>query len=212
MVRTFVFNHYGVNCYVLGDDKTDACAIVDPACNNDAEFNTLVSFIEASRLKVEAVMLTHPHVDHLAGLRKVCKHYSLPAILHSEGVEVLLEAPLIAPSMGFAIDDMDDVEIEAKSDGYLFAVGECEIECRYTPGHCPGSFSYVVHRDKMVFTGDALFHFSVGRTDLPGGNYELLIDGIKRQILSLPDDYAILPGHDLQSMVWKERRYNPFLT
>ena len=86
------------------------------------------------------------------------------------------------------------------------------MECRYVPGHCPGSICFVLPQEKAVITGDALFHFSIGRTDLPGGDYPTLIEKLKTRILTLPDDYSVLPGHGIASQIGKERKYNSFLT
>ena len=97
------------------------------------------------------------------------------------------------------------------NDNDLLHIGQLEVECRYVPGHCPGSICYVIPADKAVITGDALFHFSIGRTDLPGGDYPTLIEKINRRIMTLPDDYSVLPGHGIASQIGKERKYNSFL-
>ncbi len=211
MIKQFTFNHFEVNTYVVIDEQTKQCAIVDPACEASFEDAQLTQYIEQEHLQVTHILLTHAHVDHIAGLRQVCVHYGLPVTMHPEGRKLLKQAEAYGSIMGFAVDNMDDLEVGELEDGQVIRVGETEVECRYVPGHCPGSLCFVVASDKAVITGDALFHFSIGRTDLPGGDYPTLIDYLKRRVLTLPDDYSVLPGHGIASQIGKERKYNSFL-
>ena len=233
MIKQFTFNHFEVNCYLVIDEATKQCAIIDPACEASFEDAQLSQFIEQEGLTVTHILLTHAHVDHIAGLRQVCDHYKLPVTMHAEGRKLLKQAALYGDMMGFAVDDMSDLEVQEISDNDILLVGsgECavdstrgqmlptthyllptKIECRYVPGHCPGSMCFVLHGEKAVITGDALFHFRIGRTDLPGGDYPTLIDYLKRRILTLPDDYRVLPGHGIASQIGKEKKYNSFLS
>ena len=134
------------------------------------------------------ILLTHAHVDHIAGLRQVCEHYGLPVTMHPEGRKLLKQAEVYGSLMGFAVDNMDDLKVQEINDNDILKVGGIEVECRYVPGHCPGSMCFVLSSEKAVITGDALFHFSIGRTDLPGGDYPMLIDYLKRRVLTLPYD------------------------
>lgn len=217
MIKQFTFNHFEVNTYVIVDDRVPTpgekrqCAIVDPACEASFEDAQLTQYIEQEWLQVTHILLTHAHVDHIAGLRQVCEHYKLPVTMHAEGRKLLKQTEAYGSIMGFAVDNMDDLEVVAIEDGQIMNVGETEVECRYVPGHCPGSMCFVVPSEKAVLTGDALFHFSIGRTDLPGGDYPTLIDYLKRRILTLPDDYTVFPGHGIASQIGKERKYNSFL-
>ena len=211
MIKQFTFNHFEVNTYVVIDEQAKQCAIVDPACEASFEDAQLTQYIEQEHLQVTHILLTHAHVDHIAGLRQVCVHYGLPVTMHPEGRKLLKQAEAYGSIMGFAVDNMDDLEVGELEDGQVIRVGETEVECRYVPGHCPGSLCFVVASDKAVITGDALFHFSIGRTDLPGGDYPTLIDYLKRRVLTLPDDYSVLPGHGIASQIGKERKYNSFL-
>ena len=211
MIKQFTFNHFEVNTYVIVDGATKRCAIVDPACEASFEDSQLMQFVEVEGLTPVMVLLTHAHVDHIAGLRQVCEHYHLPVTMHKEGVKLLNQAEAYGNIMGFAVDNMGDLEVQEINDNDTLRVGEAAIECRYVPGHCPGSMCYVVSADKAVITGDALFHFSIGRTDLPGGDYPTLIEKLKTRVLTLPDDYRVLPGHGIPSQIGKERKYNSFL-
>ena len=217
MIRQFTFNHFEVNTYLIVDETTHQCAIVDPACEASYEDAQLVDYVATMSLQVTHILLTHAHVDHIAGLRQCCEHYHLPVTMHAEGRHLLRQAEAYGSMMGFAVDRMDDLEVVEINDGDILYLSPLtshlspQIECRYVPGHCPGSMCFVVPSENAVITGDALFHFSIGRTDLPGGDYPTLIDYLKRRILTLPDDYRVLPGHGIASQIGKEKKYNSFL-
>ena len=211
MVKQFIFNHYEVNTYLIADPATRQCAIVDPACQASYEDEQLRKYIADMGLTPSYVLLTHAHVDHIAGLRQVCEFYRLPVTMHADGRKLLRQAEAYGSMMGFAVDNMDDLEFNPLEDNQVLQLGETRIECRFVPGHCPGSMCFVLPECKSVITGDALFHFSIGRTDLPGGDYNLLISKLKERILTLPDDYTVLPGHGIASQIGKEKKYNSFL-
>lgn len=211
MIKRFTFNHYEVNCYVVSDEATQQCAIVDPACEASFEDSQLLQYLEQQHLVPTMILLTHAHVDHIAGLRQVCEHFKLPVSMHREGRKLLRQAEAYGAIMGFAVDDMGDLDVVEIEDDEVLKVGGLDVECRYVPGHCPGSMCFVVPADKAVITGDALFHFSIGRTDLPGGDYGTLIEKLKTRVLTLPNDYVVLSGHGIESQIGKERKYNSFL-
>ena len=210
-VKQFVFNHFQTNCYVLWDEATKACAIVDPCAEATYEDEQLAHFVEGNGLKVVKILLTHAHVDHIAGLREVCDRYRLPVTLHHDGVKLLKQAEAYGAMMGFDVTAMDDLSCEFVEDNDVLKIGDGEVECRYVPGHCPGSMAYVLKEAQMVLTGDALFCGSIGRTDLPGGDYRLLIEKLHSRIMVLPDEYQVLSGHGDLSTIGEERRYNGFL-
>lgn len=211
MIKQFQFNHFEVNCYIVVDTVSRQCAIVDPAPEASFEDVQLTQYIEQEGLTVTHILLTHAHVDHIAGLRQCCEHYHLPVSMHAEGRKLLRQAEAYGSIMGFAVDNMGDLEVVELNDNDVLKVGGIEVECRYVPGHCPGSLCFVLPGEKAVITGDALFHYSIGRTDLPGGDYPTLIEKLKTRILTLPDDYRVLPGHGIESLIGKERKYNSFL-
>lgn len=211
MIKQFTFNHFEVNCYVVVDEATCQCAIVDPASEASFEDAQLTQYIADKHLVPTLVLLTHAHVDHIAGLRQVCEHYKLPVTMHAEGRKLLKQAEAYGSIMGFAVDNMGDLKVSTIEDGEVLKMGETEIECRYVPGHCQGSMCFVLPADNAVLTGDALFHFSIGRTDLPGGDYPTLISKLKERVLTLPDEYTVFPGHGIASRIDKEKKYNSFL-
>lgn len=212
MIKQFTFNHFEVNTYLIVDEATGQCAIVDPACEASYEDEQLTRYIADKGLTPKFILLTHAHVDHIAGLRQMCEQYNLPVTMHPDGRKLLRQSAAWGTMMGFAVDCMEDLKVNEIADNDVLHLGETEIECRLVPGHCPGSLCFVVPQDRVVITGDALFHFSIGRTDLPGGDYPTLIDHIKRRLLTLPVDYRVLPGHGIASQIGKEKKYNSFLT
>lgn len=212
MIKQFLFNHFGVNCYVIYDELAKQCALVDPAPEASYEDAQLYQFLDSKGLTPTLLLLTHAHVDHICGLRECCQRFALPVTMHSEGKKLLRQAEAYGSMMGFAVKSMDDLPANYIDDGDILKVGSIDIECRYVPGHCPGSICFVVPSEEAVITGDALFQGSIGRTDLPGGNYALLIEKIKERLLTLPDPYAVLPGHGEQSTIGDEKNYNPFLS
>lgn len=210
-IQTIEVNHFQVNCYILYDEATHQCAIVDPGAESNYEEAQVTQFIDEQGLTPTMILLTHAHVDHIAGLKQMCERYKLPVTLHSDGAKLLSQAAAYGSVMGFEVESLSGLPTQYITEGEILSLGESKIECRYVPGHCPGSICYVMHAEKKVLTGDAIFHFSIGRTDLPGGDGALLIERLKSQILTLDDEYEILPGHGIPSKVWKEKKYNPFL-
>lgn len=211
MIKQFTFNHFEVNTYVIVDEAAKECAIVDPAMEATYEDAQLFQFIENKELTPKLLLLTHAHVDHVCGLRQTSTRYNLPVTMHKDGRKLLKQAEAYGSIMGFAVDNMGDIEVNEIEDDQILHIGDIEVECRYVPGHCPGSMCFVLPADKAVLTGDALFHFSIGRTDLPGGDYPTLIEKLKTRVLTLPDDYHVLPGHGIASQIGKEKKYNSFL-
>lgn len=210
-IKRFTFNHFATNCYVIYNEVCQSCAIVDPTAETPTEEARLVQFIEQHQLKPEYVMLTHAHVDHIAGLQHICQRYNLPVTMHGDGVSLLQQAPAYGSLMGFSVSDLGSLSTNFVSGGDKLPLGDDYIECRYVPGHCPGSICYVLHDEQQVITGDALFNLSIGRTDLPGGDYDLLISKINEELLVLGDDFQILPGHGDDSTIGYELKYNSFL-
>lgn len=209
--KRFTVNHFGMNCYVLWDEATRQCAIVDPGSTATYEEAQITQYIDEYHLVPTLILLTHAHIDHIAGLRECCSRYGLPVTLHPDGIKLLRQAEAYGSVMGFDVKNMGDLEMREIQDNDILVLGEGKIECRHVPGHCPGSICYVLHDEHVVITGDTLFCGSIGRTDLPGGNYQLLIEKIKSRLLTLPDDYLVLPGHGETSNIYDEKHHNGFL-
>ena len=178
MIKHFTFNHFGVNCYLIVDEVAKQCAIVDPAMEATYEDAQLTQYLSTESLQVTHILLTHAHVDHIAGLRQACERFKLPVTMHRDGIKLLRQAEAYGSVMGFDVQSMEDLPTIHADDGTVIMVGNIEVRCLFVPGHCPGSLCFVIPSEEAVLTGDALFHGSIGRTDLPGGNYQELIDNL----------------------------------
>lgn len=210
-VKQFIVNHFGVNCFVLWDESTKQCALIDPAAEMAHDVEPIDRFVAEHDLRPELILLTHPHVDHACGLRHFCERYHLPVTMHKEGEGILSQIGSYASVMRFEVRDLRDLERQYVDDGDVLKLGDNEIEVRFVPGHCPGSVCFVLHDEKMVFTGDTLFRMSIGRTDLAGGDYDRLMERLRSRILVLDDDYQVLPGHGDLTSIGEEHLYNGFL-
>ena len=214
MIKHFTFNHFGVNCYLIVDETTKQCAIVDPAMEATYEDAQLTQYLSTESLQVSHILLTHAHVDHIAGLRQACERFKLPVTMHRDGQKLLRQAEAYGSVMGFDVKSMEafcEFMSLVGDEGTVIMVGNIEVRCLFVPGHCPGSLCFNIPSEESVLTGDALFQGSIGRTDLPGGNYQQLIDNLKEKVMTLPDAYRILPGHGEYSTIADEKEINPFL-
>lgn len=209
-IKQFVFNHFEENTYIVWDD-TKLCAIIDPGMNSHAENSKLAQFITDNNLIPTKVILTHAHIDHIAGLRFVCETYNLPITAHCDSTSFLKQAESYGSMMGFDTTNMDDINIECVNDNDVINIGDTVLKCLYVPGHAAGSMAYTIENINVVFTGDVLFRQSIGRTDLPTGDYDMLMKMLKTKILTLNDECEVLPGHGPSSSIGDEKNMNPFL-
>jgi glyoxylase-like metal-dependent hydrolase (beta-lactamase superfamily II) len=170
----------------------------------------LKDYISKAHLKPMAVLNTHGHVDHLPGVSSICETYSIPFYMHSADEFLLGSAKEHGRIFGFQIDTVPEFD-KALTDQQIFTFGESELHIFHVPGHSPGSVVMVSHNGKWVITGDVLFSGSIGRTDLPGGDYETLVKGIQDKLMTLPDEYRVYPGHGPYTTIGHERKNNPFL-
>ena len=210
-LEQFVFNPFSENTYVVYDENTKECVIIDPGCSNAGEENELFDFIDSHHLKPLMVINTHGHIDHIMGNTAAKKKYGIKVAAHPNVKNDFLRSRQQAamfglPSMGDC--DLPDVDLE---DGEIIKVGESTLEVISTPGHAMGSISLYAEIEGWVFTGDALFCRSIGRTDFPGGNYEQLRTNIIERLFRLPDDTEVYSGHGESTTIFDERRYNMFL-
>jgi len=209
-IQRFVFNPFQVNTYVLWDD-TKECAIIDPGCYEQAEENELYEFIVNKGLKPVRLLNTHCHIDHIAGLAVVSRKYGLKPEAHFDGTGFIRHAEQAGFIYGF--DRLETIDPELPlNEGDIVRFGGSELEVIETPGHADGSICLISHAGKFIITGDVLFYQSIGRTDLPTGNYDLLIENIRQKILALPNDYKVYPGHGPETTIGFETYSNPFLT
>ncbi len=209
-VNSFVFNPFGENTYILYSE-TKECVIIDPGCANAAEENTLFGFSDSHQLKPLMVINTHGHVDHVVGNNAVKRRYGIPVASHSAAKPDIAQAKRQAVWLGFqpAGDiDLPDIELQ---DGEIVKVGDGMLEVICTPGHARGSVSLYAPVEGWVFTGDALFCRSIGRTDLPGGDFDTLRESIRSRLFILPDDTEVYSGHGESTTIGEEKDFNPFV-
>ncbi|MFH1122011.1 MAG: MBL fold metallo-hydrolase [Bacteroidota bacterium] len=208
-IKTFVFNSFEVNSFVLYDETLE-CIIIDPGCHSDEEKEMLLRFIEEKKLKPVILLNTHFHIDHILGNHFVCNRYNLKPTGHAAGSMFWRTAREFGSVFNLKIDDVVKTELFV-ADGDQITVGKSLLEVRYTPGHADGSICLVSHLQKFIIAGDVLFYGSIGRTDLPTGDFDTLMDSIKTKLWVLEDDYIVYPGHGPKTSIGFEKINNPFI-
>ena len=210
-LEQFVFNPFSENTYVVYYDDVKECVIIDPGCGSPAEENQLFGFIDSRRLKPLMAINTHGHIDHILGDPAVKKKYGIPVAAHEGVKSTFLTAERQSHFFGMAFNGTCELPDKLLKDSEIIKVGESTLEVICTPGHAEGSISLYAEIEGWVFTGDALFCRSIGRTDLQGGDYETLRTSIKERLFHLPDDTTVFPGHGESTTIFDEQRYNMFL-
>ncbi|HNZ41928.1 MAG TPA: MBL fold metallo-hydrolase [Bacteroidales bacterium] len=208
-VKTFQFNDFGVNTYVLANGNKQ-CIVIDPGCYTSAEQKTFDDFIETSQYHIEKIVITHCHIDHILGVTHLEDKFGVGAWIHPAGKEFLRASVGYASVFGFELDRVIS-PAGFVNEGEPIILGNDKIDVLYTPGHAEGSVCYLIHGQKTLFSGDVLFQGSIGRSDLPTGDYDLLISSIKNKLLTLDDDYTVFPGHMAKTTIGNERKNNPYL-
>ncbi len=208
-IHRFSFNPFQVNTFILWDE-TKECAIIDAGCYGQAEQKEITGFIHDNALTPVKLVNTHCHIDHIAGVAFMSKTYGLDFEAHQAGVKLILHAEKAGFIYGFEKLETIDPRVLLK-EGDRVKFGHAELEVIETPGHADGSICLVNHKDKFVITGDVLFHQSIGRSDLPTGNYDLLMKSIREKLLTLPAEYKVYPGHGPETTIGYEAYTNPFL-
>ena len=206
LLNTVVVTEFMTNCYIVGDDSTKEAVVIDPG----GEAEKILREVEKMGVTVTAVVNTHAHVDHIGALKDVKDALGVSVMLHPGELPVLKSASRMARLFGVTIDDPPEPDRLLK-EGDEIAVGGMSLKVLETPGHSPGGISLVTSDGKVCFAGDSLFAGSIGRTDLPGGDYNTLIQSIKSKLIPLGDDVKVFTGHGPATTIGTERRYNPFL-
>ena len=193
---------YQTNCYILYDEDGHGL-LIDPG----AESNKIFQALDKYHIKLEGIILTHSHGDHIGALGDVLKKYSVPVYIHKEEVPYLKNAQLnLSGFMGLEVEVPEHLIIV--EDGDTIPFHNHTLQVIHTPGHTPGGISIYV--GDLLFSGDTLFYGSIGRTDFPGGNYDKIIESIDK-LVHLPKDVTVLSGHGPETTVDYERKHNPFL-
>ena len=208
-IRSLTFNFLQERCYVAWREPS-RCIIVDPGCYGPAELRVLENVLEEEGLKPEAILLTHAHFDHIYGVKPLQDRFGgIPVRLHPAEASQLRHVSDMPRMLGMDVPDtgFDWIPLQ---EGPLSVAG-MDFEVIATPGHTPGSVCFLDREADILFTGDTLFAGSIGRTDLPGGEYDDLIRSIMEKLILLDPDVRIFPGHGPSSTIGQERRENPFL-
>ena len=209
-IKTFTFNPFQENTYLLFDETKEA-VIIDAGCIFDAEKQTLKKYIEDNSLTVKRIINTHLHLDHQFGNKFLFQTYSIKPEACQED-EFLLETVVAqARSFGFPIDEEAESLGEYIIENQEIKFGNSSLIAIHVPGHSPGSMAFYSEKDGVLFAGDVLFQGSIGRTDLVKGDYATLISSITKKLLPLPDSTIVYSGHGPSTTIGEERQYNPFL-
>ena len=209
-INSFVFNPFGENTYVIFDE-TKECVIIDPGCYTASEEGRLFGYIDQHQLKPLMVINTHGHVDHVVGNNAVKRRYGIKVAAHPGTHPDFTQAKRQAVWLGFQpVGDIDLPDVDLQDDEVI-KIGESSLEVICTPGHARGSISLYAPVEGWVFTGDALFCRSVGRTDLPGGDFEELRESIRGRLFALPNDTEVFSGHGESTTIGEEKDFNPYV-
>ena len=208
-VKAFSFNPVEENTYILHNEKRQCC-IIDPGCYFPEERENLKKFVEENRLEPTLLLNTHCHLDHVFGNKFVYDTWDLKLHIHQKEKQMLEMAPASGEMWQLPFENYQGelIFIDEHSD---IRVGDDKLETRFAPGHSPGHVCFYSKADNFAISGDVLFSGSIGRTDLPGGDFHTLITSIQTQLFTLPDDTKIYPGHGPMTTIGFEKMNNPFV-
>ncbi|MCL5028838.1 MAG: MBL fold metallo-hydrolase [Bacteroidetes bacterium] len=210
VVKSFTFNLFSENTFIVWDELTKESVIIDPGCSNSSEEEKLTNYISEHKLEVKYSINTHCHIDHILGCKFVKEKFNPVYFVPEKDLFLLQRAEVQASAFGLNIDKLPEPD-KFLSENLHLNLGRSIISFLFTPGHTPGEFCIYFEREAFCITGDVLFKNSIGRTDLWGGDYDTLIQSIKTKLFSLPENVTIYPGHGENSKIGLEKNENPFL-
>ena len=203
-IKSMTLGMVATNCYLIINKENKEALLVDPADNALRISNV----IEENGCTLKAILLTHGHFDHIMALNDLKKRYNVPVYAHEEEEDVLKQSSLnLSGSIGQIYTTQADVYVK---DGEHLKLAGLDAIVLYTPGHTKGGVCYYFPEEKVLMSGDTLFHCSIGRTDFPTGSMSQLVRSVKEQLFVLPDDVQVYPGHDSVTSIGYEKQYNPF--
>jgi len=208
-IHSFTFNPFQENTYILFDE-TGQCVIVDPGCYSPDEKDELISFITSEKLQPVLLLNTHCHIDHCTGNKFIKDKFNIPFLMNEHDLVVLHSAPEVGRMYGIPIEPSPEPDNFLLQDDEV-KFGNTVLKVIFTPGHSPGSVSFYNCKEKVLLSGDVLFQGSIGRYDLPGGDYEILMQSITNKLFQLPDETKVFSGHGGVTTIGKEKRSNPFV-
>lgn len=208
-ITSFTFNPFSENTYIISNESRE-CWIIDPGCYSAQEKQKLADYVAEKQLKPVRLLNTHCHLDHIFGNAFVADTYQLSPEWHENETFIAQNAKISAMMFGVNVPEFREPKGFIQP-GTALHLGEDEFKVLFTPGHSPGSVTFYNEKEKYAIVGDVLFRESIGRTDLPGGNYDTLIKAIKKELLVLPEDVVIYNGHGPSTTIGHEKKYNSFL-
>lgn len=208
-LHQFVFNDFSENTYVLWDE-TNECVIIDPGCYYEREREDLKKFIEGKKLKPVLLLNTHCHIDHIFGNKWVKKNFRVPFYIHHDDLFLLNLTVDTGLLYGLHIEESPEPD-RYIIEGETISFGDTTLKVFEAPGHSPGSICFYNEKDKILISGDVLFQRSIGRFDLPGGDYDILMQSILNKLLVLPEDVKVYSGHGPVTTIREEKQFNPFV-
>lgn len=208
-IKSFTFNPFGENTIILWDE-TKQCAIIDAGMTYPEEEQKLKKFIEQNNLTPVLLLNTHCHIDHILGNHFIYETYRLKTQFHPKEMPIWAKANEYAPQFGMRYTSAPSPEIYLE-EGKDISFGNTLLNVIFAPGHAPGHVCFYHPKQNFLIAGDVLFYHSIGRTDLPLGDYDTLIHSIKTQLMALPNDCTVHPGHGITTTIGEERKNNPFL-
>lgn len=208
-LKTFVYNGFSENTYLIINEKKE-CWVVDPGMYDEQETQQFTNYIETEKLSLKGIINTHAHIDHIFGIPYLMDKYGLSFGIHQKDMQVLSGAKGAAMMFGFRMDQAPTPTHFIK-EGETLMLGDDALEVRFTPGHSPGSIVFYHKTGNWVIGGDVLFSGGIGRTDLPGGHHQTLLDSINSQLFTLPNEVTVHPGHGPTTTIGEEKESNPFL-
>ena len=209
-INQITFNPFQENTFILWD-KTRECIIIDPGCYEENEKEYLRNFIESNNLNPVKLINTHCHIDHILGNKFVSEEWNIDLYTHKEDIPLIENAGEIARTYGFTEYKGSPYPKYFLEEGEVLEFGNSKLNILFTPGHSPGHICLLNTEENLIIAGDVLFNGSIGRTDLPGGDYDTLINSIKTKLLCLQDDTEVFCGHGPSTTIGKEKFSNPFL-
>ena len=209
-IKIFPVNPLGANCYVCWEDAGKACVVVDPGFYRPDEEDMVLDFLRQGSLAPDAVLLTHGHFDHAWGAASVARYDGCPVYMSVADDPVLQGSSAMLERLQLE-KTVEPFRYEDIADGQVIPAGGVEWKVIATPGHTPGSVCYWCEAWGVLLSGDTLFAGSIGRSDLPGGDYDALIKSLLEKVMTLPGDTDVLPGHGHHTSIAREAASNPFL-
>jgi len=208
-IKTFTFNPFQEMGSIIWDETLEG-VLIDPGCYDEGDFSKIENLVSEKHIKLVGIWLTHGHFDHIYGVKKLSSKYGLPVYMHPDDKIMVEKSSLFATAFSLNTPD-SSFETKDIHDGDVLSFGNTLFSVIGTPGHTAGSVCFYDEKDKVLFTGDTLFAGSIGRTDLPGGDYDKLIVSVMDKIMGLDGDVAVIPGHGPSTDIGYERTHNPFL-